>query len=204
MAITEISRAIQKAKDDVMQRLRGLVQSAVLQGTDDTEGFQQVTVKILGDDEREQVEHFQQYGITASVPAGARGVFLSVGGKSDGGAAICFGITVGRPDDLVAGEVSLWSQHGQEIRLKADGSTQALPKEGSTFDIGAAATLAIARATDPLTGSAAAATWALVVETAINALAPGTFTGANSWLATVAPPGGLGTIASGGTKGRAE
>lgn len=201
MPMTEISRAIRKAKNEVMQRLRGLIQSAVLQGTDDTTGLQQVTVKILGDSTREQVEHFQQYGITAKVPAGARGVFLSVGGKSDGGAAICFGVTVGRPDDLVAGEVSLWSQHGQEIRLKADGSIQALPKAGKTFDIGDAATKKIALADDVdarLTSLQAAHDSHVHTTTATIGLGPAV----GILSPTIAPVGGL--APTGATKGRAE
>jgi phage gp45-like len=137
--LSEMGRGLRQIRLEVMQRLRGIVQSATLQGTDDAQGIQHVTVKILGDDEREQVEHFQPYGLTAKVPAGARGIFLSVGGKSDGGAALCFGVTTGRPSDLLDKEVSLWSQHGQEVRLKTDGSIVAIPKSGKTFDIGTTA-----------------------------------------------------------------
>lgn len=92
-----------------------------------------------------------------------------------------------------------------EVRIRLTGKGTALVEvEGAEIKLGEGASLAIARVSDTLTGSAAAAAWALVVETAINGLAPGTFTGLNSWLATVAPPGGLGKIATGATKSKAE
>lgn len=65
----------------------------------------------------------------------------------------------------------------------------------------------VARVDDTLTASAAVKSWASVVETAINSLAPGTFTALNSFGSTspTAPgaDGGLGKINSGADKFKA-
>lgn len=74
--------------------------------------------------------------------------------------------------------------------------------EHTQIKLGRLATLAIARATDPVAPNALMLAWALVVETAINALAPGTFTPANSFAGTLAAS--MGAVASGSTKTKAE
>ena len=63
--------------------------------------------------------------------------------------------------------------------------------EGPLINLGPLAALGVARETDPVAPDAAMFAWALVVETAINALAPGTFTPANSFLGTVGASFGL-------------
>ena len=57
--------------------------------------------------------------------------------------------------------------------------------EGPTIRLGRSATVALARDADPIVPSEAMFAWALVLETAVNALAPGSFTPANSFLGTV-------------------
>ena len=72
--------------------------------------------------------------------------------------------------------------------------------EGTLIKIGRLAALAAARATDPVGSSTSMIAWAGVVESAINTLAPGTFTPVNNF-ATVVP---IGTITSGSTKTTVE
>jgi hypothetical protein len=57
---------------------------------------------------------------------------------------------------------------------------------------------AVARATDPVGPGDPMSVWAGIVETAINVLAPGTFTPLNNFETVGAVPGGFGTIAAGG------
>lgn len=75
--------------------------------------------------------------------------------------------------------------------------------EGIPFiKLGRNATLGIARLNDPVAASAAMTAWALVVETAINALAPGTFTPANSFATTVVTL--MGSISGASVKASSE
>ena len=68
--------------------------------------------------------------------------------------------------------------------------------EGPLVKLGPAAVQGVARLLDGVSPSVALTTWATLVETAINALAPGTFTPANNFAATVAPDFGFVSEAS--------
>jgi hypothetical protein len=74
--------------------------------------------------------------------------------------------------------------------------------ESAQIKLGRSATLGVARETDPVVPTEAMATWALLVETTINVLAPGTFTPLNSFATTVL--NSFGTISQGSTKVKAE
>ena len=101
---------------------------------------------------------------------------------------------------------------GLEIATGTDKSIR-LYTEGPNANVDAAAfvqlgdplgvLLAVARQTDNVAAKAAMIAWASIVETAINVLAPGTFTPANSFATTVAA-NGFGSIASGSAKVFAE
>lgn len=188
------------------------------------------------DDDDEPIENatfLQQYGISANIPPGSRGVAIQLGGQTDNVALLCASPTDGSRPDGEVGEVIFWSTFGHRLHLKEDksihintgtsgvaidvndnGSMTIAAGGGSSIAIsssgdititpgglvklgGASAALAAARVSSTLTSSAAASAHALVVETAINTLAPNTFTPANSWATTVAVAGGLGTVATG-------
>ena len=102
---------------------------------------------------------------------------------------------------------------GFEIATATDKSVRVFT-EGATANVDAATfvqlgnplgpLLAVARQIDDVAAKAAIAAWALVVETAINVLAPGTFTPANSFATTVVAGNGFGTISTGSAKVQAE
>ena len=106
------------------------------------------------------------------------------------------------PDDGSAGLEIIDAD--KSISLKTTGTTATVDATSDDAPaaarilLGAAAALAAFRTTDPVNPGANMAAWALVVETAINVLAPGTFTPANSFATTIAPPN-TGNFGSGGT-----
>jgi len=71
-----------------------------------------------------------------------------------------------------------------DIEVRTDGSAATLDA-ATEVKLGALATLGVARLNDAVSPSVAMAAWALVVETFINGLVPGTFTPANSFAGTV-------------------
>jgi hypothetical protein len=108
------------------------------------------------------------------------------------------------PDDGSAGmEIATGSDNS--IRLFTDGPTANIDA-ATAVQLGNALgpLLAVARQTDDVGPKTAMTAWALVVETAINTLIPGTFTPANSFATTVNAGNGFGTITSGSAKVQAE
>lgn len=91
----------------------------------------------------------------------------------------------------------------KDLRLFTSGST-ATVDAATAVDLGAGATLGVARLNDDVSAKAAMTTWALVVETFINTIAPGTITPANSFATTVAAANGFGSISSASAKVKAE
>lgn len=109
---------------------------------------------------------------------------------------------LGRDDGSAGVEIAIADK---SIRVFTDGpnanvDAAALVQLGDPL----APLLAVARQTDDVAAKAAITAWALVVETAINVLAPGTFTPANSFATTVVAGNGFGTISSGSAKVFAE
>ena len=187
-------------------RIGAVVRRGVISNSSSAGQLQTLQVKTLADDVRDDVEHMEPYGFTSHPPGGSEGVVLNVGGDTGHPIAINFGNRGSRPTDLEAGEVAIYHQNGAQIVLRNDGTvtlssgaSSVVVNEDGTIDLtgpGGPA-LAVARETDPVAPSAAMIAWAAVVEGAINGLAPGSFTGANSFAGTVSSD--FATILSGGT-----
>lgn len=79
--------------------------------------------------------------------------------------------------------MSLQSQTG-DLRLFTDGPNAEIDA-ATLIKLGAGATLGVARLNDAVSPLAPMIAWALVVETAVNALVPGTFNPGNSFATTV-------------------
>lgn len=108
----------------IIKRLRGLVTRAVIELVQDELDEQGVQVRLVSGDLLDDVRHAQPYGLTAHPPPDSDGIFLSVGGARSSGVVVCVGNREFRPRGLAQGEVALYSQHGQVLLLKADGSVE--------------------------------------------------------------------------------
>lgn len=112
-----------------------------------------------------------------------------------------YGPGTGALPELAEGETLIWcSKDGTKIYLDVNGVIHVDAASGQDIIFNGGA-LKVARDTDPLSASGPMVAWALVAETAINALAPGTFTPGNQF-AGAAPanpgkPGNFGTIDGG-------
>lgn len=184
----------------VFRAIRSLVTRGEIRSVTRDTGIQELEVAMLSGDEDKGVEHFQPYGLSAGVPAGAECVCLRVCGDPGHVVVVVADDRASRPTDLEDGEVAFYSKHGQKIVCKTDGSIVAIPKAGKTFDIGEAASKALALAEDvdarlqtlqQAHDTHTHVTTATIDAGPVGALAP-----------TAAPVGSLATVAS--QKGRAE
>ena len=82
---SHLVRMVGKLVAPLERRLRLAVSRAVVALVDDARKLQTLQVKLLADEVRDRVEHFQPFGFAARPLAGAEGVFLSVGGSREHG-----------------------------------------------------------------------------------------------------------------------
>jgi phage baseplate assembly protein V len=111
-------------------RIANMVARAVVQMVNDEGQLQVLQLGVLDGETRDEVERFQNYGLTSVPLNGAEAVVLFVGGRRDHGLAVAVDDRRHRPIDLKPGEVCLYSKHGQRITLKDDGSITIEPAAG--------------------------------------------------------------------------
>ncbi len=102
------------------RRIRLLASRAVVRMINDAGGLQGVQITLLADETRDQVERFQNYGLTSHPLPGAEGVAVSLGGSRDHLVAIVVDDRRYRLKGLAAGEVALYDDLGQVVHLKRD------------------------------------------------------------------------------------
>lgn len=101
-----------------------------------SEGTELQLVKVnLGSQVQSGVDRLGEYGLTSRPSPGAQAVVLFIEGRRDN--PVVIGIDDGRYRvQLDAdGEVALYSQFGNKIVMKADGSIEATPATGQKFII---------------------------------------------------------------------
>lgn len=112
--------AMERAIGRVAGRVRLAIARAVVNLVNDATKMQTVQVQLGADQVRDRVEHFQHYGFTSVPLPGAEGIGLAVGGSTDH-------LVVINVDDrryritLQAGEVALYDDQGQCVKLGRDG-----------------------------------------------------------------------------------
>lgn len=105
----------------ILARMRQMCMRVVVALVDDAPKLQQVQVKGLSEQDRDQVERWQNYGFTSVPFPGAEGVAVAIGGSSDHLAVLVvedrrYRITADKP-----GEVRLYDDQGQSVHLSRDG-----------------------------------------------------------------------------------
>lgn len=199
-----IIRTVRRMTRSITGRVRGMIRRSTLGALGEGTTGQTIQAKTTADDVDDEVELFEQYGFTSVPTNGSEGLVLRVGGERGASVAILFGNKTSRFQDLDQGEVAVYHNDGHAVIMRANGDIEIIPGGTSFVRIGAPgddpAHRAVARETDPVAPGELMAAWAGVVETAINSLAPGSFTPLNSFVTVGETPGGFGTIERGGEK----
>lgn len=103
------------------RRMRLMVSRGVVRGVADAPRLQTVQLDLLADEARDNVERFQQYGITSHPHPGAEAVVVAVGGSRDHLVAIAVDDRRYRLASLAAGEVALYDDLGHVVHLTRAG-----------------------------------------------------------------------------------
>jgi len=118
--IAQIRKAVMAMLQPIQNRLLMIVGRAVLEATKDDEGIQRIKVQLFAGENRDGVERFQNYGLTSHVPPGGECVIVFPGGNRDHGLAISCENRKFRLKNLDEGEVALYTDEGDFIKLRRD------------------------------------------------------------------------------------
>lgn len=112
-----LQNTINRALAPVVRRLRLMVSKGVVELVNDGLKMQGLQVSLLSDELSDDVERFQDYGITSVPFTGAEVLFLSVGANRSHGVVVSVADRRYRPKDLVEGDVCLYTDKGERVYL---------------------------------------------------------------------------------------
>lgn len=114
--------------EQLARAIRNLIARAVLRSLEEGHGLRRVTVSILADEVKGGVEHVESYGFSARPHAGAEAVLVFPGGARDHALALALPDRRHRPKNLEAGEVVIYDDQGQEVRIRRSHVEVTAPK----------------------------------------------------------------------------
>ena len=176
VATRDQMNAVRRMFERMRMRIFNLVSRATVSTSTTGARGATVGIKALQGDDRDGAEYFEPYGIAGAVPVGSEGVALAIGGSNDQVIVVCASNKGGTPAGRLPGEVDIYSQHGQRIRLHADGSISLLQGSAGTVYLGTdvnPAAPAANRNGDLVSGSTELLTWITNVTAVLNVV-PGT------------------------------
>jgi phage baseplate assembly protein V len=101
-----------------MNPFRLMVSRAVVALINDAAKLQRMQIQLMADEERGDVERFQDYGFTACPHKGAEAIALSIGGSRSHMVVIAVDDRRYRLTGLEEGEVAIYTDEGDKIVLK--------------------------------------------------------------------------------------
>lgn len=105
----------------IRNRIDNMIMRAVVSLINDKTKAQTLQVQIISDDDvKDDVEHFQSYGITFRPPRGSEALVFSVGGRHDHLVALGAMDRTVRPTNVSDGEGGLYNATGFKVFLAAD------------------------------------------------------------------------------------
>ncbi|NDY41244.1 phage baseplate assembly protein V [Dissulfurirhabdus thermomarina] len=115
----ELIRTIRRVLDPLSRRVRLMVGRGVLARVDDGAREQVVQVELLAGEVRE-LERYQEYGFSSVPHAGSEGIVVCIGGTRDHGIMVATGDRRYRLTGMAPGEVALYDDLGNVVRLGRD------------------------------------------------------------------------------------
>lgn len=100
--------------------IRSMIRRATLLATDDTGKQQKMRARGLADEEFKDVVRVQNYGFSSHPPAGAEGLVLALGGRSDRAMFLGMEHPEKRPVGLNEGESILYGPDGRKLHIQGD------------------------------------------------------------------------------------
>ncbi|OUS51473.1 hypothetical protein BM607_009455 [Shewanella sp. SACH] len=134
-------RYIDRLLAPLRRRITGMLTRAVVTGIVEDLQRQNLQVKMHADESADNIERFQNYGMSSYPPEGAEAIVAALGGSLSGLVAIAVEDKKVRPQGEL-GDVFLYHLEGHKIRLTKDGkiiltATDVIFEIQNSFTIGA-------------------------------------------------------------------
>lgn len=110
-------------------KLSNLISRGVVSRVDDSPGIQELQVALLADETRDELEHFQVYGVSSTPPRGAECVVIFPGGDRSAGFVVATGDRRYRVR-VAEGGCAIYDSTGSQVVLGADGHIELRPSTG--------------------------------------------------------------------------
>lgn len=104
------------------RRLGNLVGRGVVSAVKSTSKMQTLQLRLMADEAKDNVEHFEPFGFTSKPLAGAEHLTLFLDGDRSHGVTVVVADRRYRLTTLADGEVALHDAYGNKVHLKADGT----------------------------------------------------------------------------------
>jgi phage gp45-like len=114
-------------------RILNLIGRAIVTLVNDSPKCQTLQIEIFKDELRDDVEHFQPYGLTFRPPVGSEVIALSPTGIKDNVVAICATYRDHRPTNIQAGEGGLYNATGFKFFVNASDVVNIAEKNAADF-----------------------------------------------------------------------
>lgn len=121
--------AVARQMKAIADRARLMIGRAVIAAVDDAQRAQALQLDLLADETQDGVERFQEYGFTSHPHPGAEAITAFVGGLRSHGVVIAVEDRRYRLKGLAEGEVALYDDQGQMVKLGRDAITISTPKD---------------------------------------------------------------------------
>ena len=119
--------------DRVLEPIKNCIQEILNYGTvtrvDDSEGFQRLQIRVLGDEVLNGVPRIQNYGFSSHPKQGSASVLASKNGERDTSFVIAVEDENSRIKNLKAGEVVVYTDSDNYIKMLADGTIEIKTKK---------------------------------------------------------------------------
>jgi phage baseplate assembly protein V len=113
--------ALRRLIAPLSQRIRMIVARGVVKVVNDSLKCQGLQVELLADELRDDVERFEDYGMTSHPFVDSEVLYLSVGGQRSHGIAVRVLDRRYRPKNLAEGDVCLFTDKGERVYLETSG-----------------------------------------------------------------------------------
>ncbi|MCF4173523.1 phage baseplate assembly protein V [Vibrio sp. McD22-P3] len=113
-------RHIEKLLAPIKRRITGMVTRALVSGIVEDLQRQNVQVQIHSDESADNIERFQNYGMSSVPPTGSEAILAALGGNLGNLVALAVEDKKVRPKGEI-GDVFLYHLEGHQIRLTKDG-----------------------------------------------------------------------------------
>ncbi len=110
--------ALETAFRRLSNRQQNSLARATLAATNDDEGSQKHQVNLMADETKDNIEHFQPFGLSSFAPEGTELAVMFMGGNRDHGISLGTDSKKHRPKGGKSGETVLYNANGDVVHLQ--------------------------------------------------------------------------------------